>query len=507
MSAVVKRFRKRFDEAKRIRDTFAGVIDDCYEYALPLRQRTYMQTNQPTRVDRLFDGTAVTALQGLASQTLDDVWPADQTPFELVSGVADAGAREKANRDLADISAQIIALTNNSNFRSAAHEMLLDWGIGTGFMSINRGNVLTPLDFQALPLTEVVSDIGPFGRVDFLAREREVRIGEIDVMWPGAKVPGELAQQIEQNRDAKQKVIEGEERDWSSRNEEAWVFRVVWNEHLLLERRSVGVGSCSFVAPSFSRVAGEALGRGPVMMALPDIRMVNELKEMVIEHADLILSGMFQYDDDGVFNPDTAELGPGALIPRAPNSRGLEALEMPSDLRFGEVQIDNTQAAIREALFVNDIGDLGKTPRSATEVMQRTADRARRLAGSYGRLLTEWLFPQIARTWWLLRDQAGIKGLPPIDGDRIRVRPLSPLTRAQAQDDILRHIRFLEILPMVGGEQASLLMVDQDKFAPWLAERVGFNPTLLRPKADRDKLVAAMAQMATAQAAAGAAPQ
>lgn len=502
MSEAVKRFRKRHDDAKRIRDTFAEVIDSCYEYALPLRQRTYMLGNQPVRTDRLYDGTAVTALQGLASQTLDDVWPADQTPFELTSGAGDAGLREKANRDLADIAAQIIALTNNSNFRSAAHEMLLDWGIGTGFMTINRGNVLTPLDFQALPLTEVVSDIGPFGRVDFLTREREVRIGEIAVLWPGAKIPAELAREIEQNPDAKHKVLEGEERDWSSRNEEAWVFRVVWKDELLLERRTVGVGSCSFVAPSFSRVSGEALGRGPVMMALPDIRMVNELKEMVIEHTDLILSGMFQYDDDGVFNPDTAELGPGALIPRSPGSRGLEALEMPSDLRLGEIQIDNTQAAIREAMFVNDLGDLGKTPRSATEVMQRTADRARRLAGSYGRLLTEWLFPQIARTWWLLRDMHGMKDLPPIDGDRIRVRPLSPLTRAQAQDDILRHIRFLEILPMVGGPQASMLMVDQDKFAPWLAERVGFNPTLLRPKAQRDQLVQAMAQMAATQGAA-----
>lgn len=499
MSSEVKRFRKRFEDAKRIRDLSAAVIDSCYEYALPLRQRTYMMAGQQLRTDRLFDGTAVTALQGLASQTLDDVWPADQTPFELKSGLDNEARREEANRDLAAISEQIIHLTNNSNFRSSAHEMLLDWGIGSGFMTLNRGTVLTPLEFQALPLTEVVADLGPFGRVDFLAREREVRVGEIEVMWPGATIPARLREIIDQRPDEKTKVLEGEERDWRSRNEEAWVFRVVWGEEMLLRREARGVGSCSFVAPSFSRVSGETLGRGPVMMALPDIRVANELKEILLEHADLVLSGMFQYEDDGVFNPDTAELGPGALIPRASGSKGLEPLAIPSDLRVADLQLTETQQQIREALFVNDLGDLGKTPRSATEVMQRTADRARRLAGAYGRLLTEWLFPQVARTWWLLRDMQGMQNLPPIDGDRIRVRPLSPLTRAQAQDDILRHLRFLEILPMAGGPQAGLLMVDQDKFAPWLAEKVGFNPTLLRPKADRDRLVQQMAQMAATQ--------
>lgn len=499
MNPTVKRFRKRYDEAKRIRDLSAEVIDSCYEYALPLRQRSYMQANQPVRVDRLFDGTAVTALQGLASSTLDDVWPADQTPFELVSGLADEGRRDEANRILAGASKQIIDLTNNSNFRSAAHEMLLDWGIATGFMTQNRGTVLTPLEFEALPLTEVVAGIGPFGRVDLLAREREVRIGEIEVLWPGVIIPTDLAQKIAQDPDQKQKVLEGEERDWSVRNEEAWVFRVIWGDHVLLERRETGIGSCSFVAPSFSRVAGEPLGRGPVQMALPDIRVANELRELLLEHADMALTGMFQYDDDGVFNPDTAELGPGALIPRASNSRGLEPVEMGTDLRTGEIQMDQLQNAIREALFVNDLGDLSKTPRSATEVMQRTADRARRQSGSYGRLLTEWLFPQIARSWWLLRKMQGATDLPPIDGDRIRVRPLSPLTRAQAQDDILRHIRFLEIMPMVGGPQASALMVDQDKFAPWLAERVGFNPTLLRPEAERAKLIQSIATLAAQQ--------
>lgn len=506
----IERTVTRFEQARAIRDMFAETIDGCYEMALPLRQRMWMRSNQPPRFDRLFDSTAVTALQSFASQTLDDVWPADQTPFELRAGRGlPEEKQEEINRELAPISSMLIELTNNSNFRSAAQEMLQDYAIGTGIMLQEEGDALRPLNFRAIPLTEAVLDVGPFGEVDALFREREVRAEHVETLWPGATVPSDITRMAEQSPRAMVRILEACERDWSKRNQEVWTFRVIWmkDKSVLVNDAYEGMGACPFVAPSFTRVAGEIMGRGPVMMALPDIRTANALRELMLEHADLILSGIWQYDDDGVMNPDTAVLEPGRLIPRAPGSRGLESVTPSGQLRLGDIEVDRLQGAIREAMFVNDIGDLTKTPRSATEVMQRTADRARRLSGSYGRLMTEWLFPQVARTWYLVRKQRGQMSLPPIDGDRIKIRPLSPITRAQSQDDVLRHIRFMEIVTQFFGPQAGLITVDTDKFAPWLAEKVGFMPNLLRPKAKQQEIiqqVAALAQQgAMAQGAGG----
>lgn len=496
---------KRYSQAREIRDKFSELIDGCYEFALPLRQRTYMGNQGAPRFDRLFDGTAVTALQSFASQTLDDVWPADQTPFELKAGRGlSEEKQDEANRELAPISAMIIEMTNNSNFRSAAQEMLQDYAIGTGIMLQDEGDALRPLNFRAIPLTEAVLDTGPYGDVDALFREREVRAEHVESLWPTAKIPAALRQIIDNQGRAMVKVLEACQRDWSKRNEERWTFRVIWmqDKTLLVDDAWEGMGSCPFVAPSFTRVSGEVMGRGPVMMALPDVRTANALRELLLEHADLVLSGIWLYDDDGVLNPDTAVLEPGRLIPRAPGSRGLESVTPTAQPRLGDIEVDRLQNAIREALFVNDLGDLGKTPRSATEIMQRTADRARRLSGSYGRLMTEWLFPQVARTWWLLRKMRGQMKLPPIDGDRIKIRPLSPITRAQSQDDVLRHIRFMEIIQQFMGPQAPLLAVDTDKFAPWLAEKVGFMPHLLRPQAQQKALVQQMAALAQQQAGA-----
>lgn len=494
-----KRFVERYQRARAIRDTFATLVDDCYEFALPLRQRTWMMKGLPPETDRLFDATAVTALQSFASQTLDDVWPADQKPFELKAGRGvDPKRREDADRELAEIADAITEATNNSNFRSAAHEMLQDYGIGTGIMVQDEGDALTPLAFRAIPLTEAVMDIGPHGQIDCLMREREVQAGHIQVLWPRAVLPPDLMQRAQSKPEQKIKVLEGYERDWSARGRERWVFRVVWHDKktMLVEDASEGLGACPFVAPSFTRVAGEVLGRGPVMMALPDIKTANALRQMLLEHLDLNLAGIWQYDDDGTLNPDTVVLQPGALIPRMPGTKGLEPVTPPSRGDIGAMELSELRAAIKEAMFVNDLGDLTKTPRTATEIMQRTADRARRLAGSYGRLMTEWLFPQVARTWWIMKRLQGRTDLPPIDGDRIKVRPLSPITRAQAQDDILRHLRYLEMLQANVHPMAPLLLTDVPKFATWLGDKQGVNPTLMQSEATVNQMVQGLVQLA-----------
>jgi hypothetical protein len=494
------------------------VIDDCYELALPLRQRNPMMGhNGPPDTDRLFDSTAVSAVQGLASQTLDDVWPADQTPFMLKAGKrVPEEKREEMNRRLASVSEDVIEVINNSNFRSAGHECFLDYCIGTGIMLIEAGDALRPVNFRSIPLTECVLDTGPRGEVDCLMMEREIRLGDIRKLWPKARLSADMAQREDTDPDQKVRILEAMERDWSKRNVEAWVHWIIWSENtnsgVLIQERDEGVGSCPFVAVSFTRVSGEAMGRGPVMMALPDIRVANKLVELNLEHADLTLSGIWLYDDDGVINPDTAILEPGALIPKMPGtSQGLQNIGPSGNFQVGQVTLQELRSAIKDHLYVNDLGDVNRSPKTAQEISQRTADRARRLSGSYGRLQTEFLFPVVSRVWWLLKKAEGQSGLPPIDGDQIKVKPLGPLTRAQAQDDILRHVNYIQTLNQLWGPQAALMLTDPTLVSKYLADKMGFDAQLLRPEAEQQQMLqmaqqAMQAQQQPAPAAPAAAP-
>jgi hypothetical protein len=372
-------------------------------------------------------------------------------------------------------------------------------------MMVLPGDVVEPLRFIAVPTTECAMDCGPDGNIEDLFRPRKMEVRHFKTAYPKAKMPDAWAQLMQTKPETEITVIERTYRDRGTPGEEIWEFCLIdeGGKNLLQEQQWKGAGSCPFIAFSFSRVAGEVMGRGPVMHALPDIRTVNAMREMKLEADDLQLSGVWLYDDDGTINPDTAVLQPGALIPRTPGTKGLEALAPNFNLQAAYQEIEQLRQDIREAMFVPQIGPGGKTPPSATQVMEESAMKARRLAGPYGNLLIEFLFPLVKRVYWLLRNSPMVRkeaNLPPIDGRRIVLRPLAPITRALAQGNILRHTRFLEIIGGFFGPQAAALTVDVEKFSPWLANQTGFDPRLLRSEQSKKQVVEMAAAAAQAQA-------
>ena len=52
------------------------------------------------------------------------------------------------------------------------------------------------------------------------------------------------------------------------------------------------------------------------------IKTCNLTIELILQNAQMSVSGVYTYEDDGVINPDNISLVPGSLIPVAPGSRG-----------------------------------------------------------------------------------------------------------------------------------------------------------------------------------------
>lgn len=495
---ATKRFLARYQRAKEKRDRVAPVIDECYEFGLPLRERPYSSgEDYRARTERLFDGTAPSLVQDLASQMLDDVWPADAKPFELKAGKdVPPAEREQVNLALQEVTEEIIETINNSNFRAEAHEALMDWTIATGILLADEGDAIEPVRFRALPLAEAMPDTGPFENIDALFRPVECRAGDVKIRWPRAQLSEQLKEITEKRPDEKLQFVEGSERDWSVKGTETWRYRCVWIEkaETIDEGTFQGDGSKPFIDFSFMRVAREVIGRGPLQIALPDIKTLNLAKQFMLEAADLELGGIWLYDDDGSINPDTITIAPRTLIPRNPDSKGLERVNGAGNFNLGDLIVKDLQAQIRMTMLGDDLGPVQNTPMSATEVLERTANRARRRAGPYTRLIVGLLFQTVRRVAYILRKQGRIK-LPAIDGRTIVFRPLSPLTRAQAQDEILRHDRFLEMANARVGPQQTALFVDSNRYLEFLADRFGVAQKVIRPAADRSALSAAIAAL------------
>lgn len=500
--ADVEAFCRRYKSAREQWDKAAPIVDECYEFALPLRERPYGSKDASTRrTDRLFDTTAVHALADFASQRVEDVWPTDQKPIDLLPGrEIPRDQAEEARRALADVATEAIETVNNSNFRDQANEAMLDYGISQGVLLVEEGTALDPLRHRALPFTEAILAAGPYGGHDALFRPRKVKARDLPVLFPDGNLTGDMRRAIADQPEQEFDLTEGYYRDWTKK-EETWAYCCVHEKekHELLSSSESGIGSQPFISFSFMRVPGETNGRGPAQLALPDIRSANVVKELLLEHLDVSIGGVYQMDDNGTLNTDTIQIQAGTVYPRMAGTKGLEPIEIGGSPQFGEVELERLQQSIERAFFKLDLGPVDKTPKSATEILQRVADRAGRLSGPNARLTNELLFPYIRRVLWLLRKMGKIK-LPRLDGGFLAIRPLAPITRSQAQDDILRHVRFAEFLMQTVGPQMSNMIINGEQFGDYLAKKIGVEPMVLRSSIERKALAQVMAQLAATAA-------
>ena len=59
---LINSFLKKYERAKSVRQRWESLFDECYEYALPMRQTFATQSIGERRDDKIFDETALVGL-------------------------------------------------------------------------------------------------------------------------------------------------------------------------------------------------------------------------------------------------------------------------------------------------------------------------------------------------------------------------------------------------------------------------------------------------------------
>ncbi len=110
-----------------------------------------------------------------------------------------------------------------------------------------------------------------------------------------------------------------------------------------------------WVISRYMKVAGEIYGRGPLITALPDIKTLNKTKELLLKNASLAVAGVYTAADDGVLNPNTVKIVPGAIIPVArnggPQGPALLALPRSGDFNVSQLIINDMVQNIKRILL------------------------------------------------------------------------------------------------------------------------------------------------------------
>ncbi len=500
---LAQKYLDRYRKAKAFRENWVPLFEECYEYALPQRESFYYEEAGQRRDDKIFDETAVVGVQEFASRLQSGLVPNFARWADLVAGSeVPKEQRDAVDKDLDDVTEYVFEILQSSNFNQEVHESFMDLAVGTGILAVEEGDSINPVVFAAVPFPHMVLDTGPDDRIDHIFRERKkVRFADLEILYPKGKFDEKVVTRMK--GDDTTTVLEVVCRDYALRNEEGYYHYAICmeTETVLHKKQMKGVGSNPFVCFRWSKCAGEVYGRGPLLNALSAIKTTNLTIELILENAQMSISGIYQMEDDGVINPDTIRLVPGTIIPKAMGSQGLQPINAAGRFDVAQLILSDMRLNIKRALYNDMLGNPDKTPATATEVAERMADLSRRIGSAFGRLQAELVQPVLQRVIYILKKQGRIE-VPTINGREVKVRSVSPLAQAQANQDISNVARYLQLVGGTFGPEMLQMLIDSEASAIYLAKKFGVPESLIRDEEQRKQIAAIAQQLAQQQSGA-----
>lgn len=471
-------FIKRNNNAQQTADLWASILEACYYYAIPYRNRFWRPKEQQGDIkgQRIYDTTAVEATKIFVS-TLQDAMTPPQVQWGYLDidesfDTMDDVQKEGIQQQLDTYMRKLFVYIHESNFDIAINECLFDLAVGTSCLVINSYNDKQPLLFSSVPMDKLCIEEAMTGRVESWYRYWEdVKISEIKVRWPNAILTPEMISQLEGNPDAVvRRLREGVM--YMPMEEKPYMYMVGSEEcPVLCEAFESNPG----IVWRFQKVNSEVFGRGPIMDALPSIISLNELARIELAAANLNTFKPYMGFSDAVFNPHTFKLEPFTIIPIAPIGVGGSAPLVPlgdsSNPQFSQLTIQDLRMQVKSLLFNNINMNQSVQPQTATETMVAQQELAKRIGPLFSRLQQEFLWPVIDRCAYIL-DKMGLLPRPVFKDVKIQFRYKSPLALAKANQDIARFTQYFQLMQGVMGPGPAMMYINPGIMPYLIAEQM-----------------------------------
>ena len=450
-------------------------------------------------MERVYDSTAIHSTQRFANRIQSTLFPPYRNWCRLTPGNDIAPEQQDELQIALDLyNEKLFATIRQSNFDLAMSEFLLDLCVGTAVMLIQPGDADTPVRFEAVPQFLVALEAGANGKVDNVYRRLRIKAEAIEQQWPDAKMSDKLKEIVE---DTPTEEIELLEATVYMPEGDFFCYHLIHREeeHELVYRETT---SSPWIISRYMVCAGESLGRGPLISALPDIKTINATKRLLLQNASLAISGVYTAADDGVLNPQTIAIKPGAIIPVArnggPQGESLRPLPRGGDFNVAQLVINDLQVAIKRMLLDDTLPPDNMSARSATEISARMSELAQNMGSAFGRLITEAMLPIVSRILFVM-DQQNLIDMPlKVNGQEVKIVPVSPLARAQNSEELQAVMQYMQIAANMGP--AGMMALNQERTLDFVADRLGIPGSVLNTAEERELLTAQMQEMAQAAA-------
>lgn len=422
----------------------------------------YFQSTQQTpgakSTERIFDVTAPLAADRFAAACESMITPRTQRWHTLAP--ADPDYRDvKAIKDWAEDATGVLFSARyapETNFASQVHESYWQIGVyGTGCLFVD--DVLgKSLLYRAIHLSELFISEDAAGRIDTVHRLFRPTLRQIAQRFGEMALPDKFRQKLQTHPEDRVDVVHcvkpNRDRKIGRADYRGMAlssYYVMLDGRVVLEER--GYRTQPYCVGRYSTSPREVYGRGPGMMVLPEIKMLNEMRKTILRASQKAVDPPLLLPDDALLR--AFDLRAGALNYGGLSSNGdqlVKPLQSGSRVDIGDEMLKEARQVINDAFLVTLFQILVETPQmTATEAMLRAQEKGQLLAPTMGRVQGEMIGAVIERELDIL---AAAGRLPPMPdelieaGGLVDIEYVSPLNRLQKSEDSIGILRTLEAM-------------------------------------------------------------
>lgn len=463
------------------------------------------RTDGDKRTEKVYDATAALALTRFGAAMESLLTPRTGRWHRLVPARPFARPPARVARWLDEVTDTLFRVRYGprANFASQMHEVYLSIGaFGTGIM-FTEDVPGYGVRYRAVPLAEIFVLENAAGAIDYVFRKFELTAKQAGEMFGVEMLSDRMAAMVRDRPDERSTWVhcvrpapEGYPFPYES------VYVEKDSRHL---SKRGGYWTFPYAVGRHITAPHESYGRGPSMLVLPEIKMIQAMSKTNLRVAELQVSPPLLAAEEGVLQ--AFSLRPGAINYGALDPRGqplVAPLQTGGRLDIGEAAMEERRRVVNDAFLVTLFQILIQQPYvTATEALLRAQEKGQLLAPTMGRQQSELLGPMISREIDILWRGGALPPMPPEledSGGELAVEYDSPLTRMQKSEGAVGILRTIEaITPLAQIDPTILLSFDPQAVLEELADANGAPARVLR---SREEVAALKDQQAEAEQAA-----
>lgn len=441
-----------FDQLKGKRGTWESHWREVAERVIPRLDAINIRREEggQKRGQNIFDSTAPLALERFAAIMESMLTPRAQQWHKLRSSNDELNKEPEARQWFEDSTKALFSMrySPKANYASQQHESYMGLGaFGTGAMFIDES--LGRPRYRAIHINEIFVAENHEGVIDTVFRRFDYTGRQAAQAFGEKNLPDQMLTSTSEHKDFEfiHCVKPKDSYDPERLDHEGMPFL---SAYLAIEgKQIVKVGGFRQQAYNVSRYVNgpkEVYGRSPAMLALADIKMVNEMYKTTLRAGHMQARPMILMHDDGVIGSGgrTINVTPGAVVPGGVSSDG-RARVLPfsggGNTGISLEMMDRKREAIQDAFLITLFQILVEHPQmTATEVLMRAQEKGALLSPTMGRQQSENLGPQIEREMDIGIRNGWIPEPPDVileAGAEYEIEYTSPLSRAQRTEELV----------------------------------------------------------------------